>query len=111
MTWDEVCKFALNFPEVSRAISYNEPSLKFRKSLITRLRQADESIVLLDIPEPEREMLLSVAPQVYFVEQHYLAYDIVLARLGKTTLPDIAPLIERRWRNVAPKQMVKLRDL
>ena len=110
MTWDQVCALGLRLPEVLQSVSYGEPSLKFRKHLLTRLREADNSIVLLDVPPEEREMLLSSAPDIYFLEDHYRNYDIVLARLTALTEKDVTPFLQRRWRNLAPKRMVAAFD-
>ena len=110
MTWDQVCAIGLRYPEVTRAVSYGAPSLKFRKHLLTRLREADASLVLLDVPPPEREMLLAAAPEVFFCEPHYAGYDIVLARLTALDPDRLAPFLDRRWRGLAPKRMIAARD-
>lgn len=110
LTWDQVCAIALRYPEVTRSVSYGEPSLKFRKHLLTRLREADNSLVVLDVPPPEREMLIEAAPDVFFCEPHYAPHDIVLARLAALTADAAAPLLDRRWRNLAPKRLIAAFD-
>ncbi|MEM9974545.1 MAG: MmcQ/YjbR family DNA-binding protein [Pseudomonadota bacterium] len=106
MRWQDIVEFALRWPEVVESTSYGEPSLKVRKRLLTRTRLDDDSLVLLDVPAEEREMLIVAAPRVFFVEEHYRDYDIVLAWLATLTRQDVEPLLERRWRNSATKRAI-----
>lgn len=108
--WADVVTNAQALPGVEAAVSYGEPSLKVGRSLLTRLRQADQSIVLLDVVFEEREMLLAAEPELFFLEQHYRDYPIVLARLAPMELSRVQVLLERRWRNVAPRKLVRKHD-
>ncbi len=100
----------MKFPGVEEAVSYGEPSLKVRKSLLTRLRKNDESIVLLDVDMFERDQLIEMEPDTYFLEEHYAGHDIVLAKLFALDLVPLEMFLERRWRNIAPKKLVKEHD-
>ena len=91
-------------------MSYGEPSLKVRKSLLTRWRRGDDSLVLLDVDLFERERLLTDEPDVYFLEPHYEKHEIVLAHLAQLSLPAAEMFLERRWRNVAPKRLIAQHD-
>ncbi|SFI55803.1 MmcQ/YjbR family DNA-binding protein [Jannaschia pohangensis] len=97
MRWLDVVEIALKWPEVAEDISYGEPSLKVRKRLLTRTRIEDDTIVFLDVPSEEREMLIEASPQTFFVEDHYRDYDIVLARLDAISPSEAEALLERRW--------------
>lgn len=109
-TWQEVVDLALDYPGIEEAVSYGEPSLKVRRSLVTRWRVADDSIVLLDVDRFERDHLLATEPQIYFLEPHYQAHEIVLARLALADLAAVSMYVERRWRNVAPRKLIAQRD-
>lgn len=106
MQWQDVVEIALKWPEVVEDISYGEPSLKVRKRLLTRTRIEDETIVLLDVPSEEREMLIEASPQTFFIEDHYRNHDIVLARLERISPSEVEALLERRWRNSATKRAI-----
>ena len=106
MTWDDVLALALQLPGTEPALSYGEPSLKVGRALLTRYRVADDSLVLLEVCEHDRALRLDTAPEVFFLEEHYRPYDIVLARLPALTAPVLAPLLERRWRAIAGKRRV-----
>jgi hypothetical protein len=71
-TWQKAVEIVLRFPGVEEAISYGEPSLKVRKSLLACWRKADNSIVLDQV---SLEMFLA-----------------------------------HRWRNVAPKKLIRQHD-
>ena len=105
--WAEACEIALAFPETVEARSYGEPSLKTGRSLVCRLRLSDASLVILDVPTEEREMLLEADPSVFFLEDHYRDHAIVLAHLGKLDPETFRAFVERRWRNVASKRAIR----
>lgn len=105
--WKTVELFGLSLKGVASAASYGEPSLKVGKALVARHRIADNSIVLKSVDHDERDVLIEAQPDVYFLEDHYQGYDIVLARLGHASLEDIAPFIERTWSSLHRPKRVK----
>lgn len=110
MQWQDIVDLATQWPEVKEAVSYGEPSLKVRKSLLTRHRVDDDSVVFLDVPDDERDHLIEMRPGAFFIEPHYNGHDIVLAKL-KHLPPDIAcRLLTRRWRNTATKRAITRYD-
>lgn len=108
--WTDIVNFAHRLGGVTEAHSYGEPSLKVGKAMLTRLRVDDRSIVLKDIDPDERDMLMALAPDLFFTEDHYLGYNIVLARIAAADLARLAPFIERTWRRIAPKRVVAAYD-
>jgi hypothetical protein len=80
------------------------------KKSLTRLRQEDNSLVLLEIPFDEREMLMEAEPSTFHITPHYRDYPTVLARLESIDPGSLRNFLERRWRKVAPKKLVKAWD-
>ncbi|WP_299744208.1 hypothetical protein [uncultured Tateyamaria sp.] len=107
MRWSDVVELALQWPEVSESVSYGEPSLKTRKRLLARHRMDDDSLVLLDVPVGERDHLIEIMPEVFFIEPHYLSHDIVLAKLANIPSDVLERLLVRRWRSSASKRALK----
>ena len=107
MTWDEAVRIGLALPEVEVSTSYGTPALKVRGKFLTRLRPEDHSLVLLEIGFDEREFLIEAAPGTFHITTHYQNYPSVLARLESVDAGTLARLLERRWRAVVPKGMVK----
>ncbi|MGB3711331.1 MAG: hypothetical protein WA985_06555 [Erythrobacter sp.] len=101
--WDQIVDSAQTFDGVTLSNSYGEPSLKVGKAFLARHRLADNSIVLKSVDPNERDELITRSPEVFFLEDHYVGYDIVLARLEQAELMQIMPFIERTWRCLAPK--------
>ena len=110
MTWEEVRAIALSFPEVEESTSYGTPAFKVKGKFLTRLRPEDDSLVLVDVPFDEREMLIAAEPATFHTTPHYKDYPSVLARLDTLHPGSLRNFLERRWRNVAPKRLVKAFD-
>lgn len=92
------------------ATSYGGPSLRVRKTLLTPLRVADGSTVLKHVDPGERDLLISRAPDLFFIEDHYRGHDIVLARLSAARTAQLLRFVERVWRHIAPKRLVAAYD-
>ena len=107
MTFDDVRKIALAWPEVEDGSSYGTPALKVRKKLLVRLREDRDSLVMPGVPIDEREMLVESQPKVFYFTDHYKDYPYVLIRLSKTRRATVEPLLRRRWRTVASKAAIK----
>ena len=111
MTFDDVRKFALTWPEVEDGTSYGTPALKVRKKLLVRLREDGDSLVMPGVPQDEREMLVESQPKVFYFTDHYRDYPMVLIRLSKARRSRVEPLLRRHWRTLASKAAVKTYDM
>ena len=107
MTFDDVRKIALAWPEVEDGASYGTPALKVRKKLLARLKEDGDSLVMPGVPLDEREMLVESQPKVFYFTDHYKDYPMVLIRLSKARRATVASLLLRNWRTLASKAAVK----
>jgi hypothetical protein len=107
MTVDEMREIALSFPGVTEGSSYGQPSFLVNKKFFTRLRRDDQSLVLLEVSFDEREMLIEAEPATFHFTAHYKDYPAVLARVGTLHPGSFRAFLERRWRRIAPKKLVK----
>ncbi|HSZ07937.1 MAG TPA: MmcQ/YjbR family DNA-binding protein [Steroidobacteraceae bacterium] len=107
--FDDVREIAHALPGVVDGTSYGTPALKVGGKLIARVHQNMDCLVLrTDLLG--REILMQSAPDAFFITDHYRDYPWILVRFGvveKRALPD---LIERAWRLVASKTLVKKYD-
>ena len=110
MTFDEVRRIALSWPEVEDGKSYGTPALKVRRKLLARLKEDGDSLVMPGVPQDEREMLADHWPELFYFTDHYRDYPIVLIRLSKAKRADIEPLLRRQWRTLASKKAVSEHD-
>ena len=107
MTFDDIRKLALIWPEVEDGSSYGTAALKVRKKLLTRLKEDGDSLVMPSVPHDEREMLVESQPKVFYFTDHYKDHPMVLIRLSKATRATIEPLLRRHWRTLAAKAALK----
>lgn len=110
MTPDEVRELVLAFPGAEEGTSYGQPSFKVNGKFFTRLRGEDQSLVLLDVGDDEREMLMEAEPATFYITPHYKDYPSVLARIESLHPGSLQNFLDRRWRKIAPKKLIKARD-
>jgi hypothetical protein len=110
MTFDDVRKIALAWPEVEDGTSYGTPALKVRKKLLVRLREDGDSLVMPGVPQDERATLVESQPKVFYFTDHYRDYPMVLIRLSKAKRATVEPLLRRQWRALASKKAVSDSD-
>ena len=110
MTPAEMEAIVMSFPGAEKGMSYGSPSYKLNGKFFTRLRREDASLVLLEVNFDEREMLLEAEPETFHFTAHYKDYPSVLARIATLHPGSLEAFLERRWRKIAPKKLVKERD-
>lgn len=98
------------FPMAEKGVSYGRPSYKVNGKFFTRLRPEDDSLVILEVSFDEREMLMEAEPATFHITPHYKDYPSVLARMKSLHPGSFQAFLERRWRKIAPKKLVKQRD-
>jgi hypothetical protein len=107
MTRDEMREIALSFPGAEEGMSYGRPSFKLNGKFFTRLRREDDSVVLLEVSFDEREMLIEAEPETFHFTAHYKDYPSVLARIATLHPGSFRNFLERRFRKIAKKAVVK----
>jgi hypothetical protein len=107
MTFDDVRKITLLWPEVEDGTSYGTPALKVRKKLLVRLKEDGDSLVMPGVPQDERDLLVERAPKVFYFTDHYRDCPMVLIRLSKAKRATVEPLLRRHWRTLASKAVLK----
>lgn len=110
MTYDDVRKIALAWPEVEDGTSYGTSALTVRKKMLVRLKEDGDSLVMPGVPQDEREMLCESQPKIFYFTDHYRDYPMVLIRLSKAKRATVEPLLRRRWRELASKKAVREYD-
>jgi len=106
VSFEQVRTVALAFPGVEDSTSYGTPALKVRGKLLARLHESMECLVLR-ADFLDRQIMIQSAPSTFFITDHYLNYPWVLVRFSAVQAPELPALIERAWRLVASKTLVK----
>lgn len=100
-------KIAGSFPEAHEKESYGNPAFFIAKKFFTRYRKTDDSVVFIVDSMETRDMMLELDPKTYFITDHYKDYPSVLVRMERITPDELKLMLERRWRQIAPKKLVK----
>ena len=106
INYDEVRDLALNLPAVEEGTSYGTPALKVRGKLMARLKEDGQTLVLRTTLA-DRARLLSAAPDVFYLTDHYVNYPWILIRLSQIDRTFLRELLAEAWRLTAPARLVK----
>jgi hypothetical protein len=107
VTQADLRKIALSFPDTAEGVSYTHPAFLASGKFFTRYRKEDNSFVLAVGGMEYRDMLLEMDPKTYFITDHYKSFPGVLVRLQHVTKDEVRAMLDRRWRQIAPKKLQK----
>jgi hypothetical protein len=105
VTFVDVSAAAVRLPEVEISKSYGTPALKVRGKMLARLNDDGETLVLRT-DFVSRQILTQADPDTFYFTDHYRDYPLVLVRLAKVSRAALPDLLERAWRQVAPKKLI-----
>ena len=91
----------------AKGSSYRKPAYLIDGKFFTRLRKEDASLVLMDVSLDEREMLMEAEPATFHITPHYKDYPSVLAKMESLHPGSFRNFLERRFRKIAKKSVVK----
>lgn len=107
MTFDDVREIARGFPGVEESLVFGTPTLKVGKRYLAGTPKIDHDALCIKVPDKrEREYFLTTKPDVYYVTDHYAAFESLLVRLPKADPDEVRGLFEQAWRAYAPKKLV-----
>jgi hypothetical protein len=112
VTADELRALVLTFPGVEESASQGSIAFKVKAKVFCRLgaRTAEDDLMLTGIGFDEAELLIGQDPEIFHTTPHFSDARCVLARLPALDAPTARRLLERRWREIAPKAAVKAWD-
>ena len=108
VSYARVQAIASELPGVEDSTSYGTPALKVRGTLLARLKEDGETLVL-KTTFTDRELLLGGAPDVFYLTDHYQKHPWILVRLPQIDESFLRELIAEAWRLSAPASLVTLR--
>ena len=104
--FDTVREIALRLPDVEESTIHGAFSLKARGKLLACIplnKSAEPGSLAVRIDIDRRADLLAVAPDVYYLTDHYLHYPMVLVRLSCIHPDALEDLLRVAWRFVTAK--------
>jgi hypothetical protein len=105
--FDTVREIGLRLPGVEESTIHGAFSLKARGKLLACMplnKSAEPDSLAVRIDLDNRADLLAVAPDVYYVTDHYLNYPMVLVRLSRIHPDALEDLLGMAWRFVTAKK-------
>ena len=90
-------------PEVVEATSYGHPAFKVGKKFLCRIKDADT--LVMTCPLEEKEMLMAVAPGIYFETAHYKGWPAVLIRIAEIDAEELSHRLRKARLAQAPKRL------
>ena len=109
MTWDEVCAVAGELPGVEPGSYHGYPALRVAGRFLARLGDDPADIELKGLGFDERELLIQTAPAIFHAPNG--PDRPFFARLAALDPATLRALLKARWRKVAPRALVKVRNL
>jgi hypothetical protein len=110
MKWDAFVKLARELPEVEESTSYGRPSIKVRGKFMAGYNPNEKAFVLRIASAEEQDFLCEMAPELFYITDHYKGYPAILMRPGKLTKTEARGRLLHAWRIQAPKALVKKYD-
>jgi len=104
--FEMVRKIGLTFPDVEESTVYGSPALKLKGKLLACMashRSAEPGSLVLRVSFEDRAELISEAPRIYYLKEHYLNYESVLVRLSRVHPDLLRDLLGLAYRFVSGK--------
>ncbi|MEO7222109.1 MAG: MmcQ/YjbR family DNA-binding protein [Devosia sp.] len=109
-SFDRLVRLAkkLKLDEVVAGTTYDSaPALRVRNRPFVSIKEAE--IMVLHCPLEVKEMLMEMAPHIYFQTPHFEGWPGLMVRLDLIDDEELAIRIENAWRFKAPKTLAAKR--
>ena len=100
---------ALSLPGVEEGLSHGTLAFYVRRKLLARLQEDGDSISIGCLRE-DRDDLIERFPDIFFLTEHFRAYDYILLNLTSANLDLLRKIFESAWRRRASKREISQFD-
>lgn len=104
VTFEAVREIALELPEVREGITHGSPSFHIGKKFLGV--RGEGGLLIMKSAIVERDLLVQLEPEKYYITDHYVPFDYVLVRLREVDEDEVRDLFRKAWRRLALKKMV-----
>jgi hypothetical protein len=112
VTLESVWKAGVAFPGGEKSTTFGSPALKVKRTggrlelmaCVPTNKAAEPGSLLVRVDRRERASMVEEAPDIYYVPDHYIGYDGVLARLDRLTPELLHDLLATAHRFVTRKR-------
>jgi hypothetical protein len=106
VTFEAVRQIALSLDNVTEGTSYGTPAFFVKRALFARWRPDIDSLVVRVDFERRAEMM-EADPETYYITDHYLNYECVLARLARMVPDAMADLLRMAWKAAGARKATR----
>jgi hypothetical protein len=97
----------LKLEDVAVGTTYGSPALRVHDRPFVSVKEDD--LMVLHCPLEAKEMLMEMAPDIYFQTDHFKGWPGLLVRLDVITDEELSLRLEDAWRFKAPKKLAAQR--
>jgi hypothetical protein len=94
---------AAGLPEIETGTHYGTPSLKVGGKAFVSIKNAET--VVLSLPLDQKELLIEMAPDIYFQTDHYIGWPSLPLRIDAIGDEELQLRLTEAWRFRAPKKI------
>ena len=87
--------------------SHGAPTLRVHDRPFVHIKEA--GVMVLHCPLESKDMLMEMAPDIYYQTSHYEGWPTVLVKLDQIGDEELSLRIENAWRFKAPKRLAAKR--
>lgn len=102
---EDVRRAALALPSVTERPSYGLPGFRVQDRLFARIHEQPGVLLLWRPSVPDRNELISAAPDRFFTTPHYDGHPTVLLRLAAVDAAELQELLVDAWEVRASKRL------
>ena len=108
-SFDRLVRLAkkLRLEDVVVGTSYGAPALRVHDRPFVSIKEAE--VMVLHCPLDVKEMLMEMAPEIYFQTPHFEGWPGLMVRLDRIGDEELALRLENAWRFRAPKRLAAKR--
>lgn len=107
MKFDTVRKIGLALPDVTEGTAFGKLALKVGGQMFAcepSHKSAEPGSLVVRIDNEQRDLLLSEAPEKYYLPAHYVCYPSVLVRLARVKTDEMRDLLRVAHRFVSTQK-------
>lgn len=108
-SFDRLIRLAktLALPGIEIGTTHGAPALRVHDRPFASIKADD--LMVLHCPQEAKEMLLEMAPDIYFQTDHFKGWPGLLVRLDVISDEELSLRLEDAWRFKAPKKLAATR--
>jgi hypothetical protein len=109
VTVEEVRHFCLTLPEAEELDHWGKPSFRIRNKIFVALREDGTSLIVKVSPE-DKMIFTTMEPETYHIPPTFSNMNFIIVQIDAVNPVELWGLIQKAWRSLAPKRLVKQYD-